>query len=396
MELLGGGTSSYHGRECLGLRAKFLKEDLPYFTELLAEVISKTRYTTHELSEEVLHVMNLHRKSILASPHDLAMNSVHAVAFHRGLGVPLYPVSTYPMKYLDAPAIADFSDAAYARNNMAVVCNGTTHSELSKWVKEFYADVGTGSATMKLKAEPTKYHGGEERVAHSAGNVMILGFPGSPSFSSGTGFKPELHVLAALLGGETSIKWSPGFSLLSKAVDKAALTHTVAHISTTQQSYSDAGLLLVTLSGKGADVAFAGKVVVDAIKQVASGKIDQEDLKKATMLAKFRALEAGQAADVGLEGTGMGLIGGGTPHQIDEIAGQIEKVSGETVKKVSFTPLCLQTDVVGIGANQNHRLRKRYSTRKPASRQWVICTLYHLRRRSACKYKTDQFDVTGQ
>ena len=285
--------------------------------------------------------MNLRRKTILASPHELAMNSVHSIAFHRGLGVPLYPVSTYPMKYLDAPAIADFSDAAYARDNIAVVANGASHSDLSKWVKEFFGDTSSGSPSIKLKSQPSKYHGGEERIAHAGGNVMILGFPGSPAFTSGSTFKPELHVLAALLGGETSIKWSPGFSLLGQAVDKAALTHTVAHLSTTQASYSDAGLLLVTLAGKGADVAFAGKIVVDTIKQVAAGNINQEALKKATMLAKFRALEAGQAADVGLEGTGMGLVSGGKAYQIDEVASQIEKVSLDKVKAVSWIPRLL-------------------------------------------------------
>ena len=45
-ELLGGELSSYHSRENLVLRAKFLREDLPYFTELLAEVITKTRFTS--------------------------------------------------------------------------------------------------------------------------------------------------------------------------------------------------------------------------------------------------------------------------------------------------------------------------------------------------------------
>ena len=45
-ELLGGELSAFHSRENLVLRAKFLKEDLPYFTELLGEVISKTRYSS--------------------------------------------------------------------------------------------------------------------------------------------------------------------------------------------------------------------------------------------------------------------------------------------------------------------------------------------------------------
>ena len=45
-ELLGGELHAYHSRENLVLRAKFLRQDLPYFTELLAEVITKTRYTS--------------------------------------------------------------------------------------------------------------------------------------------------------------------------------------------------------------------------------------------------------------------------------------------------------------------------------------------------------------
>lgn len=37
---------AYHTREALVLEAKFLREDLPYFTELLSEVISQTKYTS--------------------------------------------------------------------------------------------------------------------------------------------------------------------------------------------------------------------------------------------------------------------------------------------------------------------------------------------------------------
>lgn len=45
-ELLGGELLAYHSRESLVLRAKFLREDLPYFTELLGEIITKTRYAS--------------------------------------------------------------------------------------------------------------------------------------------------------------------------------------------------------------------------------------------------------------------------------------------------------------------------------------------------------------
>ena len=37
---------AYHNREALVVEARFLRDDLPYFAELLAEVISLTRYTS--------------------------------------------------------------------------------------------------------------------------------------------------------------------------------------------------------------------------------------------------------------------------------------------------------------------------------------------------------------
>lgn len=331
-ELLGGELSAYHNRENLVLRARFLREDLPYFTELLGEVISKTRFTTHELNEEVEHVMKLDQKGLLGSPLNLAINSAHATAFHHGLGTPTNATSSSPFKkYLDAQAIADYADAAYARNNIAVVANGADHAEFAKWVKEFFQDTKTGSTVFNLKSQATKYYGGEERIAHASGSVMIIGFPGSSSFTSGQSFKPEISVLAALLGGETSIKWSPGFSLLSKA----AADFPQASVSTQNAAYTDAGLLYVAITGKSHDIAKASKAVVDALKSVAAGNVSDEDVSKAIALAKYRALEAGQQTEAGLEATGMGLVSNSKAYQIDELAQRISKVTADQVKSVS-------------------------------------------------------------
>lgn len=345
-ELLGGELSAYHSRENLVLRCKFLKEDLPYFTELLGEVVSKTRYTTHELAEEVVRVMKLGQKSLLADPVAMALNSVHGLAFHRGLGTSLTPTSSTPVtKYLDADTIYSFSQAAYAKSNIAVVANGASHAELSKWVSEFFSETGTGSAATKLSSPATKYYGGEERIAHDAANVIIIGFPGTSSFTSGSSFKPELSVLASLLGGETSIKWTPGFSLLAKAASE----YQHANVSTQNAAYSDAGLLYITLTGNASQIAKASKNVVDTLKKIAAGDVSEEDITKATALAKFKALEAGQNIDTGLEATGAGLIGGGKPYQIDEIGQAIEKVKADAVKSAAKSLLESKASVSAIG-----------------------------------------------
>jgi ubiquinol-cytochrome c reductase core subunit 2 len=159
----------------------------------------------------------------------------------------------------------------------------------------------------------------------------VIAFPGSSAFGT-AGFKAEASVLAALLGGESTIKWTPGFSLLSQATKG----FNQINISTKNLAYSDAGLFTVTLSGQADQIAAASKNVVDVLKKAAAGEVASEDIKKAIALAKFRALESLQTLDTGLEATGSGLVHGSKPYQIGEIAQAVEKVSEQQVKEVCF------------------------------------------------------------
>ena len=266
----------------------------------------------------------------------MASNSAHAVAFHRGLGTPLHPMSSSPFtKYLNEGGLEIFSQAAYAKNNIAVVANGASHPELSKWVGEFFADApATSPPNVKLERKQTKYYGGEERIAHDSGNNMILAFSGSGSVT-GNFYKPEISVLTALLGGQTTIKWSPGFSLLSRATEDFPRVH----INTTHHTYSDAGLLAISISGDASQMRQAASSVVNIIKNIAAGDVSNEDIRKATATAKFQALEAGQAISTGIELTGAGLIEGGKAFQIDEVGKKIEAVADDQVKKVSLSAI---------------------------------------------------------
>jgi ubiquinol-cytochrome c reductase core subunit 2 len=266
---------------------------------------------------------------------NLAVNSAHGIAFHRGLGTPLHPTSSTPMtKYLNNEYLHAFAQAAYAKSNFAVVANGASNSDLSKWVGEFFKDdVTAGEVDIPtIDSTASKYYGGEERIAHDGPNTMVIAFPGSSSFTGGS-YKPELAVLASLLGGESSIKWSPGFSLLSKATQ----SYTSLRVATSHAAYSDAGLLCISLHGSAKDVSGASGEVVKTIQSVADGKTSKEDFKKAVASAKFKALESGQNIAAGLELTGAGLIQGSKAHQIDEVAKAIDGVSEEQLKKVSIS-----------------------------------------------------------
>lgn len=260
----------------------------------------------------------------------MATASAHGLAFHRGLGVPVYPSSSVPMRYLDVENIQQFASQAYSKQNFAVVANGADHGEVSKWMGEFFKKYDVTPEGPALQSSQTKYYGGEERIAHGSGNVMVLAFPGSSSFTGGF-YKPEIQVLASLLGGQSSIKWSPGFSLLSKATADYS-----ASVKSSSVIYSDAGLLTVTIKGSASDVAGAASAAVKTLKDIASGSIAKEDIKKAIAHAKFKELEFGQNINAAIELTGAGLVHGGKAYQLDETAKAIDGVTEEQVKEVRY------------------------------------------------------------
>jgi len=288
-------------------------------------------FPDHVFAEEVLPQIQLSQKKFLSNTDSVALDSVHGLAFHRGLG---YPDKSPLQKYLSPETIAAYSTAAYAKSNFSIVANGADHGELSKWVGEFFKgySVAPVAGAPKIESAQAKYCGGEERIAQGSGNTMVLGFPGSSSFTGGF-YKPEIQVLASLLGGESSIKWSPSFSLLAKATSGL----TGLHVKTKSAIYSDAGLLYILMNGSAANVAKAAHEAVKTIKAVASGQISKEDVQKAKASAKFKELEYGQATDAAIELTGAGLVHSGKAYQIDETAKAIDGVTEERVKQVSAT-----------------------------------------------------------
>jgi len=339
-ELLGGQLSSYHTREALVLQANFLRDDLPYFAELLSEVIAQTKYTTHEFREEVESVIRLKQSKVGAAA--LALDAAHAVAFHNGLGNPLYPSPNTPIApYLDESNVASYADAVYTKPNIAVIADGASQSALSKWIEPFFRDVRSQSQVTLEQTVPSKYRGGETRISKVGGNSVVIGFPGASLGES----KPEVAVLVGLLGGESNIKWSPGFSMLSNATagTPGARAH-AAHFA-----YSDAGLLTIQISGSASDVRKAAQETVKALKSIAEGGIAKEDVVKAVAKARFNLLSLSETSGAGLVHAGANLISGGQPLQVAERLKALESVNGDKLKAAAKALLEGKASVASVG-----------------------------------------------
>ncbi|KAI2626828.1 ubiquinol-cytochrome C reductase complex CORE protein 2 precursor [Xylaria nigripes] len=325
VELLGGQIAAYHTREVVVIQASFLRPDLPYFTELLAEVISKTKYTTYEFHDDVERVLHIKQTKLAGDVSALALDAAHSVAFHGGLGASLYPSSSTPLgRYLNEHTIADYAETIYNKSNIALVSDGASTEHLHRWTEQFFKGVPSSAKNgTTLASSPSKYYGGEQRTSHTGRSAMVLAFPGS-SYAT---FKPEIAVLAALLGGQPNIKWSPGFTVLSKAASAVQ----GVHASATNLAYSDAGLLAIQINGAAPAVRATAEVAVKSLKNIAEGSITKEELTKAVAKAKFDALEASQSSVSTLLAAGSGIVQTGKPFQIAET---VESINGVTADKI--------------------------------------------------------------
>lgn len=273
------------------------------------------------------------QQTFLKDTKEMAVNSAHGVAFHRGLGVPLKPSSSIALtEYLSLDAISSYAERAYSVNNCALVANGVEHEEMVKWVDRLFTEDEEvrSEHPAKLESPATEYFGGEERISHGSGNTMVIAFPGSPA-PTGASYKPEVAVLTSLLGGQSGIKWSPGFSILSNALAK----YQGLQIETKSAVYSDAGLLYIVLHGAASAVKSAASEVVQQFKKISKGEINKEDFQKAVARAKFKELESGETIQGALELTGAGLLASGKPYQFSHSADLISRVTEDQVVKVS-------------------------------------------------------------
>jgi len=249
----------------------------------------------------------------------IALEAAHGIAFHHGLGLDKMAVVR---RYLSVPAIKQYAERAFTKSNMAIVGSGVSHSDLTKYTGDFFADVASGPA---LSSSSSNYYGGESRNWSPNGNSIVIAYPGS---GDGPNLKPEFTVLSYLLGGEPTIKWSSGNGVLNKALEK----YPGIKIESKHINYADVGLLYVGLSGKASVLKEAGKTVVEGINALANVK--EEDVKRAIQIAKFDILSAAEENSLSMELAGQSVISSGKLPQIEETIKGIEGVTLDTIKKV--------------------------------------------------------------
>ena len=273
----------------------------------------------------------MHLKQAKINAVTSALDSAHNVAFHTGLGTALYPSSNTPLgPYMNEHTIASYAEAVYNKGNIALVADGASQDQLSKWGETFFKAIpSSGASDLSLNTAASKYFGGESRTSRRGLNAYIVAFPGA-SLSDN---KPEISVLTTLLGGKGNIKWASGFSLLSKAASGSPGVSATAK----NHAYSDAGLLTIRVSGPAPGVKKTTEEAVKAIKSIADGSLSKDDVSKAIANAKYNLLSTSETSGTGMAATGAQLIAGGKPLDVAAQIKSLDSVTAEKLQSVSAT-----------------------------------------------------------
>jgi ubiquinol-cytochrome c reductase core subunit 2 len=131
-ELYGGVLSSTLGREHLALTAEFLPGDEAYFVEVLANVISSTKFTPHEFNESVSPSVQSESAAASTDPVTQAIDLAHSIAFRSGLGSSLL---ASPHSHVTLEDVKSFASSVFNKDNIVVLGTGIDSAVLSKLVK---------------------------------------------------------------------------------------------------------------------------------------------------------------------------------------------------------------------------------------------------------------------
>lgn len=238
-ELLGGHFSSSVSRDSITLEATFLKENLPFYVNSLADALTPS-FRPHELSEIVLPLV---LTQTLDNRHQ-ALELLHSISFKRGYGNSLYYNGNASISIED---IAAFNKEVINSSNISIFASGVDEADLNRFVEQSnFSKLSGGSSSSG--ATPAFTVGKEARISASGPSVAQIGIP----------------IKKAQFGAFESLSVALGNYTLQSANTPLAQLNAVSNVF----KYQDAGLFVVNVSGNAQDVATNIKKVKSLISSV--------------------------------------------------------------------------------------------------------------------------------
>ncbi|CAG8528146.1 5206_t:CDS:2 [Acaulospora morrowiae] len=334
-ELLGGVLSANLTRESLIISAEFLREDLPYFMELLSDIIFKTSYHQHEFSDVKKKVL-FERNAMKVFPDVVALDTAHSVAFRHGLGNSLFANDSTKVK--SSQDVSEFASRVYTAPNITIVGTSVDHQELLNTTDKLFQNIDHSVPPTPIAS---KYYGGEARIAADGISHYVLAFAGAPA---GTLDYATLQVLRSLIDGEKHTKWGEGVNALAQVVNKFEGTQGTAF----NVGYSDAGLFGVYVSGIATSVYQVLRAAVEELKHASAG-VPKEKFEQALAKARNNVAASYETRSSKTEIFGSQVLLTGKVISPAEAVAQFDRVKIEDVKNAAIKVLQCKPTAIAVG-----------------------------------------------
>ncbi|PVU95662.1 hypothetical protein BB559_001257 [Furculomyces boomerangus] len=329
-ELQGAILSSSVGRENVVYSVECFKQDIPYFLTNLSEMVTSTLYNPWEF-DEINGLVHLESSIANANPQTFLTEKLHQAGFRSGLGNSIY--ASFPNQIEGSETVKAFSDSRIGSNTVAVVGTGIDSSELVKLVDS--SVLSKLAAVNVSSSSPSKFHSGTESHTNVSGSVAhyALAFQASDPTTAA--------LLSECLGTQSHLKWGNGTSPLSAI----ALKHG-AQVNAFSSSYSDASIVGVMVSSSANNISEVVRLVAQAIKDMANGKISEATFGRALSSAKMRSHIATETQAGQRNALTNTVFGNSTIS-----AQQLESASLQSALSAASTAFSVKPTVASLGSS---------------------------------------------
>ena len=335
IEDVGGEINAATSVETTSFYARVLKDDVPLAIDILADILTDSKFDAHELEREQ-HVILQEIGAAHDTPDDIVFDRFTETAFrHQTLGRSILGTPETVQSFTSAQ-LHDFLGRQYGADRMVVVAaGGVTHDE---FVREVEKKLGRfrERAESALPQYAT-YVGGDYREHRDLMDAQIvLGFEGR-AYHVRDFYASQ--VLSMILGGGMSSR------LFQEVREKRGLCYSVYAF---HWGFSDTGIFGVhAATGKG-DIAELVPVILQELQR-AGENIQAEELNRARAQYRAGLMMSHESAASRASQIARQMLLYGRPIGTDELVDRLSKLTVERLTDLSSRLFSTKPTVAAVG-----------------------------------------------
>ncbi|MEO3386094.1 pitrilysin family protein [Mesorhizobium sp. CAU 1741] len=362
IEDVGGEINAATSVETTSFYARVLKDDVPLAIDILADILTDSKFDPHELEREQ-HVILQEIGAAHDTPDDIVFDRFTETAFlNQTLGRSILGTPETVQSF-SSDQLHKFMERQYGADRMVVVATGgVTHDA---FVREVEKKLGAFRAQAAIE-EPhnATYIGGDYREHRDLMDAQIvLGFEGR-AYHVRDFYASQ--VLSMILGGGMSSR------LFQEVREKRGLCYSVYAF---HWGFSDTGVFGVhAATGKG-DIAELVPVIMDELKR-AGDSIGQDELKRARAQYRAGLMMSHESAASRASQIARQMLLFGRPIATDELVDRLSNLTVDRLTDLSSRLFSTRPTVAAVGPIEMlpdfETINQRLTGFEPAARKLAV------------------------